>query len=67
MTTIKKCCPKSKLGFILMVIGAVVVIAGIAAIVYKVLANRKRDEEWDIDEEDCCFYSDSEEFDNDDE
>jgi len=62
MAKIGQCCKENKLGVILAIIGAIVVIAGIAAVVYKVLQNRKLQEEaWDLeDEDDCCFYADDE-------
>jgi hypothetical protein len=60
-----KCCG-GKLGVILAIIGAVVVIAGIAAIVFKVLNDRKIEDEWDLDDDDCCFYADTEDFGDDD-
>ena len=60
MGKVGKCCSENKLGVILTIIGAVVVIAGIAAVVYKVFQNRKLQEDaWDLeDDDDCCFYAD---------
>jgi len=67
MAKVGKCCSGNKLGVILAIVGAVVVVAGIAAVVYKVLQNRKdQDECWDFDDDDddCCFYTDEDDMDD---
>jgi hypothetical protein len=65
MERVTKYCKENRLTFILSVIGAVVVIAGIAAIVCKVLQNRQMDDSWDFDDDDddCCFYADADDHD----